>query len=178
MDIMELVKLTTRAWSLEILTGLNEGVPGRQAPLLARTGASRTAFRDSLDHLFQLGLLERNPGHGHPLRPEFRLTEKGQALAMTAATITGVSDKAGRALLRKSWTVPVLALTMTPSRFTGIKHGLPGITDRALSKSLEGLQDQQWIRRDVDVRARPLRPTYQAVNAGRQIALVTQGFAG
>ena len=173
MDIEGLVKLTSRAWSLEILAGLANGVPGRQAPLLAQTGASRAAFRQSLDHLFDLHLLERNPGHGHPLRPEFRLTAKGQVMAKAAATITGTADDTGLALLRKTWTVPVLTLTAQPVRFTGIKQGLIGITDRALSKSLDSLQDQQWIRRDVDVTARPLRPTYRAINAGRQIALAT-----
>ena len=175
MDIGDLVKLTTRAWCLEILAGLDTGTPGRQAPLLAKTGASRAAFRQSLDHLFDLHLLERNPGHGHPLRPEFRLTPKGEALAKLAAKVIGAAD-AGTPLLRKTWTVPILVMTSTPVRFTGIKQGLSGITDRALSKSLDSLQDQQWIRRDVDVTARPLRPTYLAINAGRQIALATQGL--
>ena len=173
MDINELVKLTARAWCLDILAGLHRGISGRQATLLAETGATRTAFRHSLDHLFELGLLERNPGHGHPLRPEFRLTDKGHGMAKIAAAVIGTADKSGMALLRKTWTVPVLTLTAQPSRFTGIKKGLKGITDRALSKSLDSLQDQQWIRRDVDVTAQPPRPTYQAINAGRQIALAT-----
>lgn len=30
-----------------------------------------------MDHLIKIGLLERNPGYGHPLRPEFRLTQLG-----------------------------------------------------------------------------------------------------
>ena len=69
MDMEFLVKLTARAWSLSILARLDAGVPGRQAPLLAATGAGRTAFAQSLAHLHALGLLERNPGHGHlPLK--------------------------------------------------------------------------------------------------------------
>ena len=84
MDIKSLVNLTSRAWCLNILALMATGTPGRQAPLLAATSASRTSFAASLEHLFQLNLLERNPGHGHPLRPEFRLTRTGAEYAMTA----------------------------------------------------------------------------------------------
>ncbi|MGB7270169.1 MAG: transcriptional regulator, partial [Albidovulum sp.] len=51
MDIVLFVNITSRAWALPILSNLHEGVAGRQAPLLAATGASRTAFSQSLDHL-------------------------------------------------------------------------------------------------------------------------------
>ena len=59
MDIKLLVNLSSRAWSLNILALLHTGVPGRQAPLLAATSASRTSFASSLEHLVQLGLLEK-----------------------------------------------------------------------------------------------------------------------
>lgn len=85
MDIKFLVNVTSRAWALPILAGLHDGVPGRQAPLLTATGASRTAFAQSMDHLIGIGLLERNPGHGHPLRPEFRLTKQGAGVAELAS---------------------------------------------------------------------------------------------
>ncbi|NRB01490.1 MAG: winged helix-turn-helix transcriptional regulator, partial [Rhodobacteraceae bacterium] len=115
MDIILLVKLSARAWSLPILAAFHRGVAGRQAPLLTATGAGRTAFAASLEHLIELGLVERNPGHGHPLRPEFRLTEKGRAAAEAAGEIYGVvSDDAGAAVLRRSWTLPILALTGAP----------------------------------------------------------------
>ena len=81
MDINLLVKITARAWSLSILALMHQGVPGRQAALLTRTGAGRTAFAQSLTHLIDLGLLARTSGHGHPLRPEYELTEKGKPAA-------------------------------------------------------------------------------------------------
>ncbi len=165
-----LVKLTSRAWSLQVLALLHAGVPGRQAPLLAATSASRTSFASSLEHLVQLRLLERNPGHGHPLRPEFRLTPNGIKAAETAGRIVNaVPDDGEFALLRRSWTVPILALTDTPQRFSSIKLGLATITDRALSTSLHRLEARAWLQRDIDTSRRAPFPTYLAVNRGIEI---------
>lgn len=170
MDIRLLVNLTSKAWSLKILALLHSGVPGRQAPLIAASTASRSSFASSLEHLFQLGLLERNPGHGHPLRPEFRLTQSGKLVAATASRILDVvPDEDAFAVVRRNWAVPILAVTETPQRFKTIKSGLGPVTDRALSKSLCLLEDQEWLRRDIDLSGRSPFPTYHAVNAGREI---------
>ena len=170
MDIALLVNLTSRAWSLKILALLHSGVPGRQAPLIAATKASRTAFAASLDHLVQLGLLEKNPGHGHPLRPEFRLTRTGVTAAAIASRIVEiVPNDDAFAVIRRSWAVPILAVTGAPERFSTIKSGLGTITDRALSKSLCVLEEQAWLKREIDVSQRSPFPTYQAVNAGKKI---------
>ncbi|EEA95391.1 winged helix-turn-helix transcriptional regulator [Pseudovibrio sp. JE062] len=170
MDIKALVKLTSRAWSLNILAHLHAGVPGRQAPLLAASGASRTSFAASLEHLVELGLLERNPGHGHPLRPEFRLTPKGvRAAEIASRIVNAVPNDNEFSLLRKSWTVPILALTATPQRFSSIRSDLATITDRALSASLVRLEEREWIRRDINTTQRVPFPTYCAANTGIQI---------
>src|SRR3712207_3223671 len=58
------------------LAASEEGV--RFAPLLARLGISRSMLRSTLDQLIGKGWLMPNPGHGHPLRPEYRLTEAGR----------------------------------------------------------------------------------------------------
>ena len=170
MDINLLVKLTSRAWCLTILARLHEGAPGRQAPLLAATGASRTAFGASLEHLVQMRVLERNPGHGHPLRPEFRLTPLGVELAKTAHALSElVPDDTEFSVLRRNWTVPILALAKSPQRFSGFRSQLPNITDRALSQSLQGLEERDWLHRAIDTSARVPFPLYSAANTGKRI---------
>ncbi len=167
---MSLVKLTSRAWSVNILALLHQGVPGRQAPLLAAASASRTSFASSLEHLVQLRLLERNPGHGHPLRPEFRLTKNGiEAAEIADRIVKAVPDDAEFAVLRRSWTIPILALTGRPQRFSAIKADLASITDRALSTSLLQLEEREWLQRDIDTSQRTPFPTYHAVNSGMEI---------
>lgn len=178
MDINQLVNVTSRAWALPILWSLHEGVPGRQAPLLTATGASRTAFAQSMDHLIEIGLLERNPGYGHPLRPEFRLTPLGVEAAAIAHRIHGVSAAEDQDLIRKSWTVPVLTSLHTRQTFNDIRRSLVTITDRALSQSLQSMEARHWVRRQVDEASRPPRPLYAPVNTGLQISALAGEAVG
>ena len=160
--------MTSRAWALPILNSLRDGVPGRQAPLLNATGASRTAFAQSMEHLIGLGLVERNPGYGHPLRPEFRLTELGRSAAVLAHRIRLVSQQDDQALLRRSWTLPILASLHQPRHFNEIRQTLPSITDRALSHSLKELEDRHWLHGRLSrPRARPGQSTAPSIRAMR-----------
>jgi len=173
MNIKLFVNITSRAWALPILSNMHAGIAGRQAPLLAATGASRTAFAQSMDHLITMGLLERNPGYGHPLRPEFRLTSLGISAAAIANKIQSIAADEDQDLLRRSWTLPVLTSLHTPSRFNDIKRSLPSITDRALSHSLKTMEVRSWVCRSVDETARPPRSIYVAVNTGQVISQAT-----
>ncbi|MGR3636519.1 MAG: winged helix-turn-helix transcriptional regulator [Shimia sp.] len=172
MYIETFVNITSRAWALPILSKLHSGVAGRQAPLLVATGASRTAFAQSMEHLITLGLLERNPGYGHPLRPEFRPTKQGVTAAAMAYKIQNVAADHDQDLLRKSWTLPVLASLHSPNHFNDIKRNLQTISDRALSQSLKSMEVRSWVRRSVDEQARPPRSIYCAVNTGGLISNV------
>ena len=171
MDIKLLVNLTSRAWSIRALALMHQGVPGRQAPLIAASGAGRTAFVQSLHHLETLGLLERYPGHGHPLRPEFRLTAQGEAMAPIAHKIDAIAIRSAQdVLVRKVWTLPILAVASEPRHFSELKHTLTPITDRALSRSLQDLNQKNWVERSVNTEQRPPRPVYRVANAGAEIA--------
>jgi DNA-binding HxlR family transcriptional regulator len=172
MYIEAFVNTTSRAWALPILASLHAGVAARQAPLLVATGASRTAFAQSMEHLIAIGLMERNPGYGHPLRPEFRLTALGVTAAAIANRIHSVTADEDQDLLRRSWTLPVLTALHRPSHFNDIKRNLRTITDRALSQSLKAMEGRSWVERTVDQAARPPRSLYHAVNTGGLISRV------
>lgn len=169
MDINDLVKLTARAWALPILAALADGVAGRQAALVTATGASRTAFAQSMEHLIQLGLADRNPGHGHPLRPEFRLTPQGQVAADLARGIQGYAGPTHLGLIKRSWSVPVLASLARYQHYGDVRRCLGPVTDRALSQTLRALEDNAWIQRRVIDTARPPRPVYRPINIGADI---------
>lgn len=170
MDMRTLVNISAKAWALKILALLDSGVPGRQAPLLAATNASRPAFAASLKHLVDLKLLEKNPGHGHPLRPEFRLTPQGEvAASMASQIINAAPDGEAFAIVKRSWSVPILVIAGTPTRYSTIKYGLGKITDRALSQSLYFLEQRDWLERTINVSGRTAFPTYRAIKKGAEI---------
>lgn len=173
MYIALFVNITSKAWALPILSSLHDGIPGRQATLLAATGASRGAFAQSMEHLIDIGLLERNPGYGHPLRPEFRLTEPGFKAAAIAKKVRAVSSDEDQDLLRRAWTLPVLTSLHSPRHFNEIKRNLLTITDRALSLSLKSLEARCWVQRSVSDATRPPRSIYCAVNTGGVISKIT-----
>lgn len=173
MDIKFFVNITSKAWSMPILAQMHAGIPGRQAPLLTATGAGRTAFAQSMDHLITIGLVERNPGYGHPLRPEFRLTDLGRPAAELAHKIHLTSKDDDQTLLRRAWTLPVLAALHTPRHFSEIKFDLSPITDRALSQSLKTMEAKTWVKRRVDQTTRPPRARYTAANMGVAISQIT-----
>ncbi len=172
MYISELVNITSKALAMPILAQMHAGVPGRQAPLLHATGASRGAFAQSMQHLIDLGYVERNPGHGHPLRPEFRLTAKGQARGAFALEIDRTAQPQHAPLLRRTWALPVLASLAAPRRFGELRSTLHPITDRALSQTLISLEDNAWVSRTVDAESRPPRPLYQPINMGTAISAI------
>ncbi len=176
MVIKSLVNISSRAWSLDILAYLHRGVSGRIAALQEATGAGRTALSQSIKHLEALGMIERNPGHGHPLRPEFRLTREGKQMAPIAdRVLSEISAPPSRALLRKHWSLPVLALTYEPQYFSSLRAALPPITDRALSLTLQGLESQSWLKREVTA-SRPPRPLYQSIGEGARISGILRGI--
>ena len=174
MDIKLIVNIASRAWALPVLAALHDGVPGRQSRLIGATGASRTAFGQSLEHLIACDLLERNPGHGHPLRPEFRLTPAGKQMAQKASQIMAATPAPQHKILRRSWTLPVLTTLHEPQHFGLIKAQLGTISDRALAQSLRVMEDHNWLARHVSADLRPPRPIYVAQNTGRLISQITR----
>ena len=98
------------------------------------------------------------------------MTRRGVKVAEIANRIVeAVPDDREFSLLQRSWTVPILALTATPQRFSAIRSELATITDRALSTSLHQLEARAWLQRDIDTSRRAPYPTYLAVNRGFQI---------
>jgi DNA-binding HxlR family transcriptional regulator len=117
--------------------------------LVQRLKISRDALSRTLDALVQLGLVKRNTGYGHPLRPEYILTAPGKHIGQAAlellhhlqqleATNTGL----------KKWTLPILhTIHHGINRFSSLRETLPTIGPRALTLTLQDLEQLAWLRR-------------------------------
>ncbi len=170
MDKTELVKLCSRTWSLTVLRLLAEGVPGRTSPLAAAAGCGRTAMQASVVHLVELGLLENNPGLGHPLRASYRLTGTGERVACWSLSLHGmVIPGTDQLVLRSKWSLPLISCLPVETRYGELRRQLEPVTDRALSLCLSQLTQRRLVSRRVSTAHAPPAVSYRLSNVGNRI---------
>ena len=172
LSIKDLRSLGERRWALPVLAALAaEGGSSRFVLLLNRLGCARSALVSALEHLSKQGWIERNPGHGHPLRPEYLLTAKGAVIATQATEIEAVAAILGlepKAFQR--WTLPLtFELRASARRFTQLKTQLAPATPRALSLTLKQMMGHDLVSRAV-VDDFPPAPHYDLTQRGRVLA--------
>lgn len=161
----DLRRLSSGRWLIGILAITAEQGGSRFSVLARRLSMSNSVLSRSIDRLEQLGLIARNAGHGHPLRPEYILTERGRNLGDWARTVVNEQKRLeipARTLGR--WSLPVLAqLHQAPKRFSALQRELSPVTPRALSLELSALRSVRLVDHrpesllySLAARARPL----------------------
>jgi len=148
-SIEELIALCHYRWSAPVLAELGRTRGTRFVVLANRLGVGRTSLRRTLDALIELGLVRRNPGYGHPLRPEYVLTIPGEAAAERCERLLAAVDGTRDVVLRK-WSLPVLLALGHPARFSELREALPGVTARALALALKDLERAGLVDRRVE----------------------------
>ena len=171
-----LVALCHHRWVLPLLVTV--GPSGtRFAVAMRRLDVARPTLRRALDAGVEGGWVRSNPGYGHPLRPEYLLTDEGLRLAPAAGEVLTVCAREGFTLAGRKWSLPVLAaLEAGPQRFSARLARLGRITPRALSTTLEALVDDGWVERVVGS-AHPPRPVYGLSVRGEPVAAVALELA-
>jgi DNA-binding HxlR family transcriptional regulator len=158
LPVDELVDQFQHSWAAPALALLDQRGGARFVELQRKLEVTRDSLRRALDGLIALEYVRRNEGYGHPLRPEYLITDAGREAASLAARVSG--SRARETLLRK-WSVPVLASLDEPRRFSEIRARLPGVTPRALALALRDLEDAGLVRREV-LPTRPPSTVYRA----------------
>jgi DNA-binding HxlR family transcriptional regulator len=146
-----LVALFHNRWSVPILAELHRQRGSRFVTLARMLGMSRESLRRTLAALIGTGLVGRNPGYGHPLRPEYVLTRAGEAIAASCEPLVETIRRRGLEEIGfKKWSMPVVyALASEPRRFSELRDELPGISPRALALALKDLEGAGLIERRV-----------------------------
>ncbi|MEZ6243898.1 MAG: winged helix-turn-helix transcriptional regulator [Phycisphaerales bacterium] len=175
MAMPPLPELFHRRWALPVLGELARDGGAKLVTLVARTGASQGGVRDALDALIDMGLARRNPGYGHPLRPEYILTTRGAQAAPHAATLWARLTRDGLedVCLRK-WSLATLtAVHPGASRFSQIRAGVEGVTDRALAGALRDLETASLVVRTIED-DRPPRPHYTRTRRAEPLVVLAE----
>lgn len=167
----ELRRLTAGRWLVPILAQVGEERGSRFAGLLARLGLSRSVLAASLAALQDAGWLIRNPGHGHPLRPEYVLTKTGASVAAFCQEVMAQREKLGLEPDQlPRWSLPLIArLDGETARFSALREALRPVTPRALSLTLKQMLQVKLVDRALEDEFPPIA-IYGLTGRGRELA--------
>jgi DNA-binding HxlR family transcriptional regulator len=168
--IDRLTSLFRRRWACPVIAELHRSEGAKFVSLVHKLSSSPGAMRQALEELIELGWIRRNPGYGHPLRPEYILTRAGERIAPACSDLDAAIDLLSLedVALRK-WSMPALhAIGEGPTRFTRIVRALPGATDRAISLTLKDLGSSAIVERKL-VTGPPIGSVYAAAPTGMRL---------
>jgi DNA-binding HxlR family transcriptional regulator len=155
--MMVLAELTSQRWGVAILSSLAATEGARFVALLNRLQIPRETLSRTLAGLIAAGFVQRVAGYGHPLRPEYELTDVGRAVArdVVALAAAEVEVSAAPGALGR-WGLPALAvLEPAPLRFNAIARALQPVTARALISALRTLESESLVLRRVEPASPP-----------------------
>lgn len=145
----DVIALAKQRWMAAVLSDIAAHKGARFVELIHRLSLPRDTLSRTLEAAQVLGWLMRNPGHGHPLRPEYILTNEGARIAEIAARQLSAQAQLGLApgtLTR--WGLPIIhALNAGFSRFNDVSRALTVASPRALSQGLRTLAANDLITR-------------------------------
>jgi DNA-binding HxlR family transcriptional regulator len=168
----ELRMLMAGRWLVPLMAHVaGAGGGSRFAAMLAALGASRSALTASLASLQEAGWLARNPGHGHPLRPEYVLTPAGEPIAAFCARVMAQRERLGLDPGQLSrWSLPLVArLGREKARFSTLRDSLRPVTPRALSLTLKQMLAVDLVDRALADEFPPIA-IYGLTTRGRELA--------
>ncbi len=167
-----LIELCHHRWAVPLLAEMGRTGGGRFAVLVRRLEVPEESLRRTLAAALEQGCVVRNPGHGHPLRPDYLLTPRGAAMAPACARLhSALTELDVVAPGLRKWSMPVVhVLDLDDRTFGELRSGLPLVTPRALSLALGTLHDVGLVEHDaaryrLASRAAPLPPPLRELAA-------------
>ncbi len=85
--LSHMAALFHRRWAVPVLAQLHRDRGAKAITLTNGLSVSRESLRATLDELIEHGWIARNPGYGHPMRPEYLLTRRGEKLGPTCVRL-------------------------------------------------------------------------------------------
>lgn len=163
--------LGANRWSVSVMAALHRDGGMRFAALARQLGLSPHSLTRCLAHLREVDWVLPNPGHGHPLRPEYVLSEAGVPVAALCMRILEARTQLGLSPADlPRWGLPLLAgLAPEWSRFGELQARLAPVTPRALSQTVQTMIGHDLVHRRLEDRFPPL-PLYGLTGRGRDLA--------
>jgi len=163
--------LGANRWAMPLMAAMDASGGIRFAVAANRLGAPRNSLSRAFQHLIEAGWAIRNPGHGHPLRPEYLLVEAGRPVAAGCARSMVARTRLALDPAELSrWTLPLIASIGHGSRrFNDLLGRLAPVTPRALSLTIKQGLSSALIDRRLEAAFPPV-PLYVLTGRGTALA--------
>jgi DNA-binding HxlR family transcriptional regulator len=174
----KIISLSHYRWAIPILAEMDRTEGSKFVTLAHHLSISRDSLQRTLAALIELGWVMKNPGYGHPLRPEYILTETGKRLGPTCQELFQLMTEAKleRVALQK-WSLPILEVIFQGAeRFSEIKSHLHSATGRAVTLALKELCQAGLVERAV-VNDFPPTTIYKLQDSGNRLGKLVQKFS-
>ncbi len=175
-----LIELAHHRWNIPIVAELHRSSGAKFITLANSLSASRGSLSASINDLIDQGLVMRNPGHGHPMRPEYLLTPRGEAIGEQCLRLARLVERRDEMdLAYRKWTLPlVAAIGDQARRFNELRSSLgTHATPRAVTLGLKAIQSAGWAERSI-IDAYPPAAGYALRASGRRVLAVVDPIVG
>lgn len=151
LSLNQLAVLGRHRWTIPVIAAVAERQGARSVELLHALPISRESLARALVQAADGGWIMRNLGHGHPLRPEYVLTEKGTSVAEAVCMLERAKAALGLTPGRLGrWCLPVLRqIGEGETRFNALERTLGVASPRALTLTLKALAHEELVVRHV-----------------------------
>ena len=158
-------------WAVPVMALLSREEGARFAVIARAFGLSHHSLARCLDYLRGAGWVIPNPGHGHPLRPEYLLSEAGKPVGVLCERIVAQRERLKLAAADlPRWSLPVVAgLAPDWTRFGELQARLDPVTPRALSQTLQAMIGHDLVKRRLEDRYPPVA-LYGLTRRGQDLA--------
>lgn len=178
-DLTPLIELVHHRWNVPIIAELHRQSGAKFVTMVNHLGVSRASLSTSLADLIDLGLVRKNTGHGHPMRPEYLLTRRGERIGEQCMKLTRTLQQSDETdLAFRKWTLPLVAVIGEETRrFNELRSQLDGATPRAITLGLKSLLHQRWAARTL-IDEYPPAAGYRLMGRGRRVLACVHGLYG
>ncbi len=177
-SLLPLIELAHHRWNIPIIAELHRGSGAKFVTLANRLSAPRGSLSASINDLIEQGLVMRNPGHGHPMRPEYLLTPTGAAIGEQCSRLARLVERRNEDdLAYRKWTLPLVAAIGARARRFNELRSLLGAraTPRAITLGLKAIQSAGWAERSI-IDAYPPAAGYALMPRGRRVLAAVDGL--
>ena len=176
-DLAPLISLVHHRWNIPIVAELHRHSGAKFVTMIKHLDVSRASLSASLADLVDRGLVCKNKGYGHPMRPEYLLTRDGKSIGEQCLELTRIVRQGEQAdLAFRKWTLPlVAAIGNETRRFNEVRSLLVGATPRAIAIGLKSLSEQGWASRSL-IDEYPPTAGYRLMHKGQRVLGCVEGL--